>query len=117
MENVTFLDLAVQPGAMYLYVHQGDCEHGIVFGDIRMAHQHDVQNRNSYPVVLFQAKIRRRKCRLCDIYPAKWVTYCDKFSAENPTFWCERCYHSFHYGSDGQLLYSDFRVFPYLHEP
>mgnify|MGYP002153712715 CR=1 FL=1 len=35
MEDTTFLDLTLQLGQPYLYMHQGDCEHLIIFSDIR----------------------------------------------------------------------------------
>ena len=34
----------------------------------------DVQNRNAYPLQIFQAKLRAKKCTICDIYPAKYAT-------------------------------------------
>ena len=35
METTTFNDLHVRLGHPYLYLHQGDCEHLIIFSDIR----------------------------------------------------------------------------------
>ena len=35
MEDTKFLDLNVQLGVPYLYQHQGNCEHIIIFTDIR----------------------------------------------------------------------------------
>jgi len=71
------------------------------------------KNRNLYPIQIFQSKVRKRKCRICDIYPAKWVTHGDKLSPENPCFYCEHCYYPFHYNEQGELLFNDFEVFPY----
>ena len=86
---------------------QGNCEHIVVFNEVRMLHGDDAKDKNAYPVLAFQSKIRRRKCRLCDIYPAKWVTYNDKLSIENPCFYCDHCYHPFHYSAEGKLLCVD----------
>ena len=33
-----------------------------------------MQNRNAYPLQIFQAKLRAKKCTICDIYPAKYAT-------------------------------------------
>jgi snRNA-activating protein complex subunit 3 len=107
MEDYTFADLTIRLGAQYLFCHQGNCEHIIVFNDVRFTHDQDTKNANAYPVNLFQTKIRRRKCRLCDIYPAKYVTYGDRLAPENPCFYCERCYRPLHFTSDGKLLYND----------
>lgn len=116
MENTTFNDLAVRIGAPYLYAHQGDCQHIIMVTDIRLLNKNDNQNRNAYPLLTFQTKIRRRKCRVCDIYPAKCVTIGDKLSPENPCFYCDLCYHPLHYDEDNQLVYGNYLVFPYFHE-
>jgi snRNA-activating protein complex subunit 3 len=80
MATIQFKDLSVQIGAQYMYVHQGNCQHRIVFTDMRLMHDKDVKNRNAYPVHVFQGKIKRVKCSVCDIYPAKykfifWLIY------------------------------------------
>lgn len=53
---------------------------------------------------------------MCEIFPAKFVTYNDKLSAEDPTFYCDKCYRQLHYDEQGQLLYSDFEVYRYYHD-
>jgi len=83
---------------------------------MRMLHNQDIQNKKRYPVQTFQCKIRRRKCRICDIYPAKYVTCNDPLSIENPCFFCELCYRPLHYTKEGHLIYKDFEVYPYVHE-
>eukprot|EP00771_Trimastix_marina_P004157 gnl/Trimastix_PCT/898.p1 GENE.gnl/Trimastix_PCT/898~~gnl/Trimastix_PCT/898.p1 ORF type:complete len:351 (-),score=112.88 gnl/Trimastix_PCT/898:17-1069(-) len=116
MEDTTFLDLTLRIGAPYLYCHQGNCEHAIVFTEIRLVNSGDMQNFNAYPRHIFQAKIRRRKCKICDIFPARYVTYGDRMATEDPFFYCEHCYRPLHYDAAGRILYSDFEVFPYYHE-
>lgn len=78
-----------------------------------MKHDGDVQNAVAYPLRPFQGKTRRRKCRVCELYPAVYVTYGDKLASENPFFWCEECYRPMHYRADGTLLYDDFQVYEY----
>ncbi|KAH7816924.1 putative snRNA-activating protein complex subunit 3-like protein [Monocercomonoides exilis] len=116
MEDTTFLDLTIKIGQPYLYVHQGSCEHNIVFTEARLATPMDVQTYSSYPRHIFQAKIRRRKCKICDIFPARYVTYQDRMATEDPFFFCEHCYRPLHYDFEGRVLYNDFEVFPYYHE-
>ena len=36
MEDTLFLNLSVRLGQPYCYMHQGDCEHLVVFTDIRL---------------------------------------------------------------------------------
>jgi len=116
MEETTFNDLSIRLGQNYLYCHQGNCEHILVINNVRLLTEADARNKNAYPFALFQAKIRRRKCRICDIYPAKWVTIGDFRSPENPCYYCQYCYRPLHYTFEGNVLHQDFEVYPYYHE-
>jgi len=116
MNETTFADLSIRLGSHYLFGHQGDCEHVFIFTDIRIKTSKDCQNALAYPTRPFQCKTRRRKCCVCDLYPATYVTYGDKLASENPFFYCEECYRPLHYSYEGNLLYNDFQVYSYDHE-
>lgn len=116
MEETTFYDLNLRVGEKYLYCHQGNCKHYIIFNEVRLLNDQDNLNYNAYPLKIFQSKVRRKKCTVCEIYSAKWVVYKDKYSPENPTFYCDNCHKQFHYSVDGKLLYDDFEAFDYYHE-
>lgn len=116
MEYTRFYDLHLRVGAQYLYCHQGDCKHKVVVRDIRRAHAKDVQDVAAYPVLKWHARVRHRKCSICNIYQARKVTYEDKLAPACPTFFCEQCYYLLHYNKDGCLLYNDFKVYDYYHE-
>jgi snRNA-activating protein complex subunit 3 len=75
MAENTFNDLSIRIGAQYLYCHQGNCEHIIIFTDMRLFHNEDPKNKNLYPIHTFQSRIKRKKCRICDIYSAKYFKY------------------------------------------
>jgi hypothetical protein len=47
------------------------------------------------------------------VHVRRYVTYGDRLSAENPAFFCERCYDILHYDAQGRLLYDDYTVFEY----
>jgi snRNA-activating protein complex subunit 3 len=116
MSDVCFNQLAIRLGSHYMYQHQGDCVHTLIITQIRMSHGCDITNLNAYPLKVYQCKTRRKKCRVCDLYPAAYVTYGDKLASENPFFYCEECYRPMHYSYQGSLLYNDFQVYPYDHE-
>ncbi|EGC34328.1 hypothetical protein DICPUDRAFT_35181 [Dictyostelium purpureum] len=116
MEDTYFRDLKISLGEKYLYCHQGSCEHFIVFEQLRMVNERDEPDPKKYPLILFQMKHRRRKCRVCEIYPAKYVTLGDQYCDETPFFYCDECYKGFHYTKGGILLYSNYQVFQYYHE-
>jgi len=116
MQETKFEDLSIRLGSHYLFCHQGDCEHVFIFTDMRIKHDQDEQNSLAYATRPFQSKTRRRKCCVCDLYPATYVTYGDKLASENPFFYCEECYRPLHYSYEGNLLYNDFQVYSYEHE-
>jgi len=116
MEHVKFEDLNIRLGSHYMYCHHGDCQHVVIFTDCRIATKWDCRNSYAYPVCTFRQILKRQKCGVCEMYPAKFVTYNDKHTPVNPFFFCERCYHPFHYDQHGELLYDDFQVFDYVHD-
>lgn len=113
MQNQAIGDLSIRLNSFYYYVHHGDCTHVLVFKEIRMLGSHDCLNRRAYPLLIYQPRLKIRKCGVCDIYAAKHVTYGDKLAPENPFFYCDACYQQLHYDAAGNLLYEDFQVFPY----
>lgn len=115
MEETKFSDLSISIGVPYTFVHQGDCTHTLVFTEIRQFRPFDCKNQHAYPLQVFQSKIRRKKCQMCETFAARYVTYDDRLAPTNPCFFCDYCYIDFHYGSDGTILYQDFEVFPYYH--
>jgi snRNA-activating protein complex subunit 3 len=72
MEGTLFRELSIRVGAEYLYVHRGNCQHSIVFTEMRLITDSDNKDKNAYPLHIFQCKIRRKKCKICDIYAAKY---------------------------------------------
>ena len=117
MENTKFNDINLRLGSHYLYCHQGDCEHCIIVTDMRLINpKKDCMNEYAYPVCIYKQILKRQKCGVCDMYPAVYVTYGDKYTTHNPFFFCKRCWHAFHYDKNGRLLYSDFKVFDYIHD-
>lgn len=50
---------------------------------------------------------------MCRFNPAHFITVDDRLAGETPCYFCEQCYYDFHYDEEGNLLYDDFRVFPY----
>ncbi|KAH8038572.1 hypothetical protein HPB51_001993 [Rhipicephalus microplus] len=66
MADTKLVDLNLRLGYPYVYVHQGYCEHLVVFSDMRMHHPHDSQCLADYPVAL-QAFPRGKSvfCMMC----------------------------------------------------
>ncbi|KAF9193886.1 small nuclear RNA activating complex, polypeptide 3 [Haplosporangium sp. Z 767] len=114
MHDTLIQDLSIRLQQPYLLVHQGNCEHILMFKDLRLfSQQHDDLNRLSYPRTLYRTKKTHHLCRMCNSSPAYYITVDDRLAGETPCYFCEQCYNGFHYDADGNILYDDFRVFLY----
>lgn len=98
----------------YLYCHLGACEHFVYLENIHAIFSNSiVQSNVIYPRKVFQSKQVLRKCQVCDIHIAMYVTRNDRLALYDPAYFCEYCYHMLHYDSKNQLIYDDFQVFLY----
>ncbi|XP_023421810.1 snRNA-activating protein complex subunit 3 isoform X2 [Cavia porcellus] len=113
MEDFTFSDLNIKLGFPYLYCHQGDCEHIVVITDIRLVHHDDCLDRTLYPLLIKKHWLWTRKCFVCKMYTARWVTNNDSFAPEDPCFFCDVCFRMLHYDSEGNKL-GEFLAYPYV---
>ncbi|PRP87976.1 hypothetical protein PROFUN_02713 [Planoprotostelium fungivorum] len=116
MEHTLFRDLSIRVGAPYHYMHQGDCTHNVVFTCLRAAHEQDEQDRNRYPIQMFQNKVKKHKCSICEIHFAKVITINDRLAPENPCYFCDNCFGPLHYDDTGMAVYEDYQVYPYFPE-
>ncbi|RIA88113.1 snRNA-activating protein of 50kDa MW C terminal-domain-containing protein [Glomus cerebriforme] len=116
MDEVTFSDLSIRLNQPYLFVHKGDCEHAIVFTDLRLWHKADGLDANAFPKATFKCRIIRHKCRMCITRPAALVTINDFMAGETPAYFCDKCYNEYHYDSNSNLLYDNYKVFRYAHD-
>eukprot|EP01138_Halocafeteria_seosinensis_P015325 gb/GECG01015641.1/.p1 GENE.gb/GECG01015641.1/~~gb/GECG01015641.1/.p1 ORF type:complete len:405 (+),score=40.75 gb/GECG01015641.1/:1-1215(+) len=115
MEKTRFNDLTMRLGAHYLFCHQGDCQHILVFTDMRTVTRIDELNENKYPIHTFQTVLKRSKCAACP-RPAECLLYGDSVGNNNPTYYCSQCFHRLHYTPDGKLKSGSFKVYPYYHD-
>ncbi|KAJ8336158.1 hypothetical protein SKAU_G00395010 [Synaphobranchus kaupii] len=113
MEETTFRDLKIKVGYPYLYCHQGDCEHVVIFTDIRLAHRDDCLDRKLYPLLTYKHRMISRKCAICNLYISRWVTSNDSLAPTDPCLFCEACFRTFHYDPQGNKL-GQFLAFPYV---
>ncbi|XP_075747102.1 proximal sequence element A Pbp49 [Rhipicephalus microplus] len=114
MADTKLVDLNLRLGYPYVYVHQGYCEHLVVFSDMRMHHPHDSQCLADYPVTL-QAFPRGKSvfCMMCHKKIATWVTYENERVTSDPYFFCDGCFRSYNYTADNQKI-GNFRATHFL---
>lgn len=113
MEDYVFNDLFLKIGFPYLYCHQGNCEHIIIITDIRLIHHDDCLDRNLYPLLVKKHWLCTRKCFVCKMYTARWVTNRDTLAPEDPCFFCDVCFRMLHYDAEGNKL-GEFLAYPYV---
>ncbi|KRZ83636.1 snRNA-activating protein complex subunit 3 [Trichinella sp. T8] len=113
MEDTTFLDLKLRLGNPYLYLHQGTCEHLMVFVDVRLAHPSDPQERRCYPIDILKPHPCSLYCAICGRNSVKWLVQ----SAANTPYpvmhLCETCFISWGYGSVGEKM-CEFSAYPFV---
>ncbi|KAL8613393.1 hypothetical protein ACOMHN_057113 [Nucella lapillus] len=112
MEETLLMDLNLQLGVPYLYQHQGQCEHIIIFTDIRLLHCDDPQDVTLYPYLVSETVTKRTICRSCLMDSAKWVVYDSPLTPDSPCFLCHNCFTLLHYDNDGRKVCS-FRAYKY----
>ncbi|XP_045216380.2 snRNA-activating protein complex subunit 3-like [Mercenaria mercenaria] len=113
MEDTTFLDLTVKLGAPYLYMHQGDCQHLLVFSDIRLLTTEEPQDLRMYPYMIGRSNRHRTLCRVCGNQAARWITYNSQFTPENPCFFCDLCFRCLNYDSNNKKI-GNFEAYRYF---
>ncbi|XP_023234841.1 snRNA-activating protein complex subunit 3-like isoform X1 [Centruroides sculpturatus] len=112
MEDTNFIDLDIQLGYPYVYLHQGYCEHLIVFKDIRLIHPDDSHLINHYPMYEETHSKKSLHCMICENRIVRWITYNNTRLPYDPFFFCNACFRSFNYTVDGQKI-GEFQAYPY----
>jgi hypothetical protein len=119
MQATRFVDLRPRLGAHYLFCHQGNCQHLVVFLDARCLSPlpgYDVLDAACYPRHMLQAPYLRRRCAACKRNRARHAVFGDPFTAANPTHLCDSCHRLLHTDADGNLDLRGATVVPYVHD-
>ncbi|XP_071452080.1 snRNA-activating protein complex subunit 3-like [Hetaerina americana] len=91
MENAKLEDLNLRLGYPYVYVHQGSCEHVVVFSDARLINSSDSLCAIEYPVLSYLYKKYSILCNFCGQYVSMWILHsCDRVPY-SMVHLCERC--------------------------
>uniref|UniRef100_A0A3Q3PYI1 snRNA-activating protein complex subunit 3 n=1 Tax=Monopterus albus TaxID=43700 RepID=A0A3Q3PYI1_MONAL len=113
MEDTRFMDLKVKVGFPYLYCHQGDCEHLVIFTDVRLVHKNDCLDKKLYPLLTHKHRVATQKCAVCHVFIGRWFTTNDQFAPCDPCLFCDKCFRMLHYDAEGKKL-GQFLAYPYV---
>ncbi|EPZ33713.1 hypothetical protein ROZALSC1DRAFT_27148 [Rozella allomycis CSF55] len=116
MDKVTFSDLCLRVNNEYVYMHAGDCQHALIIKDVRNITSQDCQERSLYPIRTLLSKLKRKKCRMCDVYSAAVGCLNDPNAPETPCLYCEECFDLFQFDENRNCLNPELVAVPYLHE-
>ncbi|CAG9333652.1 unnamed protein product [Blepharisma stoltei] len=114
--NTKLEDLTVAIGKPYTYKHRLQCHHFMIFNDVKLISQEDPQYRSAYPYQKFCSKTKRQICEICQNFHAKFVCVNDIMLDKSICYMCETCFRDLHYSENGERLYQDFEVYPYIHD-
>lgn len=103
MSSAQMLDLPFQMGYPYLYVHQGDCEHWIVFKDMRLLANRNIRHME-YPKLIPVARRNQVRCEMCRTNVACWTVRENMRLPVDPSFFCEQCYRNFNFDSQNRKI-------------
>lgn len=117
MESITLENLAVCIGKPYFFVHQGNCEHMIIFSDIRLVDRDSCQSESSFPMLTGRCSARILHCFACRRLACRWiVTECRTILPVDPCPICDVCIRLLLYTADGKKIDPHFRVLMYCGE-
>ncbi|OON18419.1 hypothetical protein X801_05725 [Opisthorchis viverrini] len=111
MNDVLIRDLVVHIGKPYHYVHQGNCEHVIVFTDIRLVDRDACQSPEMFPMLTGRGYIRSIRCYVCKRLVCRWiVSKVGTLLPLEPCPLCDVCLRLLLYDCDGKKIYPDMVV-------
>ncbi|KAI9206980.1 snRNA-activating protein of 50kDa MW C terminal-domain-containing protein [Polychytrium aggregatum] len=105
MDGVRIDQLTIRLRCPYLYAHQGNCEHVLIFDSVRVVSGDMPRDAQDYPVVVFTTRPRHPGCYGCEKSPARWISYDDIHADRNPFMWCDHCFNHFHFNANGSASY------------
>ena len=113
MEETKVEDLEIRFGYPYVYVHQGQHEHLLVFTDARLLSPDDPQRVQAYPFERSSGVHHSRFCMVCSTNISKWVTTGNTRVPEDPYFFCDGCFRDYNYDKNDKKIGS-FQAYEYV---
>ncbi|CAO4369551.1 unnamed protein product [Caenorhabditis nigoni] len=104
-------ELVCRLGQPYVYIHQGVCEHLVVFNDLFLR---DESHENVvFPRRLVERNFRRIACDICKAASATWMLLeHENLLPSSPGYLCSSCYKEFCFDVHGKKV-SEFKAVPY----
>ena len=91
IDGVNISDLTLRLGYPYLFMHRGDCEHLVVFSDLRMFNPNVDAQMKDFPIQCCTKKRCPIRCSMCNLNTAKYFVENDMRLPQLPYFLCTNC--------------------------
>ncbi|BFY98842.1 hypothetical protein BsWGS_01882 [Bradybaena similaris] len=102
MDQTKFFDLTIRLGQHYMFMHQGDCEHSILFTDMRLFNAIDSQDIRTYPLSYIRRTRQRIVCQGCSKLSARWIVRESPLTPTDPSYLCRLCFKTLLYTKSGK---------------
>uniref|UniRef100_A0A0B6ZLB7 snRNA-activating protein complex subunit 3 n=1 Tax=Arion vulgaris TaxID=1028688 RepID=A0A0B6ZLB7_9EUPU len=109
MAETSFFDLTIRLGHHYLFMHQGNCEHSVLFTDMRLFNASDLQDVRMYPLPYITRTRHRIVCQGCCKLSARWIVRDSPLIPTDPCYLCRLCFKTLLYTKQGMKI-SNFRA-------
>lgn len=117
MSKASLSGLRVVFGRPYLYRHLEGCDHMVIFKDLRLfspSSATDPNRKAVYPLVVFESKMKKRRCEACKAQFSSVVSLADPLKNRKTLYLCEECHHNLHSSSKAR---EDDNIFvKYIHD-
>ncbi|CZU00304.1 hypothetical protein PFAG_05705 [Plasmodium falciparum Santa Lucia] len=96
------------------FLHQGTCEHRIVFNNIRQYNKLRDKHLSKYPLRTFKPNISNKYCISCHKNIAQKIVLDSYLLKENPSYMCNNCFDLFLMDKNNQPIDTSMKYFDYI---
>ncbi|KAK6634330.1 hypothetical protein RUM43_011730 [Polyplax serrata] len=112
MHKTRIDSLKVRLGRPYVYLHQGNCEHIILFSDIRLLDSSDPNRFSLFPKIHCTGRLYGKHCMMCSDFYARWLVVGNERLTHDKAYLCNKCFISYNYVNGKKV--GNFRAYKYV---
>ncbi|SPJ12976.1 snRNA-activating protein complex subunit 3, putative [Plasmodium sp. DRC-Itaito] len=96
------------------FLHQGTCEHRVIFNNIRQYNKLRDKHFSKYPLRTFKPNISNKYCISCHKNIAQKIILDSYLLKENPSYMCNKCFDLFLMDKNNQPIDPSMKYFDYI---
>ncbi|SBT42700.1 snRNA-activating protein complex subunit 3, putative [Plasmodium ovale wallikeri] len=114
--KATLRDIEIPLYERCCFLHQGNCEHRVVFTNVRQHNSYRDKEFSQYPLRTFKPNITRKFCTCCHKNEAKKIVLDCYLLKENPSYVCNGCFDLFLLNESGDFVDPSMKHFDYIND-